>query len=115
MSVPAMPHFMPFRVSALAMLALGLATPAGSAPGAADALVLCDLLDIILRDEVGHVAIGNHWYGWLCQQQGLDPIAHYRELVMRHQAPRLKPPFNEAARKRAGFSDAELAYLLTAG
>ena len=83
--------------------------------GAPDALVLCDLLDIILRDEVGHVAIGNHWYGWLCQCQGLDPIAHYRELVIRHQAPRLRPPFNEAARKRAGFSDAELAYLLTAG
>ena len=82
---------------------------------APDALVLCDLLDIILRDEVGHVAIGNHWYGWLCQQQGLDPVAHYRTLTVRHQAPRLKPPFNETARKRAGFSDAELAYLLTAG
>lgn len=82
---------------------------------AADALVLCDLLDIILRDEVGHVAIGNHWYNWLCGQHTLDPIAHYRTLVTLHQAPRLKPPFNNAARKRAGFSDAELAYLLTAG
>ena len=82
---------------------------------ASDALVLCDLLDIILRDEVGHVAIGNHWYNWLCGQHALDPMAHYRTLVTRHQAPRLKPPFNDAARKRAGFSDAELAYLLTAG
>ncbi len=82
---------------------------------APDALVLCDLLDIILRDEVGHVAIGNHWYGWLCRQQGLDPIAHYRTLAQHYQAPRLKPPFNEAARKRAGFTDTELAYLLTAG
>ena len=25
------------------------------------------ILDIILRDEIGHVAIGNRWYGWLCQ------------------------------------------------
>lgn len=82
---------------------------------APDALVLCDLLDIILRDEVGHVAIGNHWFGWLCKQQGLDTIAHYRTLARQYQAPRLKPPFNEAARKRAGFSDTELAYLLTAG
>lgn len=82
---------------------------------APDALVLCDLLDIILRDEVGHVAIGNHWYRWLCQQQRLDPIEHYQHVVTHYQAPRLKPPFNEAARKRAGFSDAELAYLLSAG
>lgn len=82
--------------------------------GQPDALVMCDLLDIILRDEVGHVAIGNHWYGWLCVQQGLDPVAHYRVLARRHQAPRLKPPFNEEARKRAGFTDAELAYLLEA-
>lgn len=82
---------------------------------AADAQALCDALDIILRDEVGHVAIGNRWYGWLCERQGLDPVAHYRHLVRVHAAPRLKPPFNEAARKQAGFSDTELAYLLTAG
>jgi uncharacterized ferritin-like protein (DUF455 family) len=82
---------------------------------AMDAQALCDALDIILRDEVGHVAIGNRWYGWLCERQGLDPVAHYRHLVRIHAAPRLKPPFNEAARKQAGFSDTELAYLLTAG
>jgi uncharacterized ferritin-like protein (DUF455 family) len=93
---------------------VGAPNAKGNSP-APDALVLCDLLDIILRDEVGHVAIGNHWYGWLCRQQGLDPIAHYRTLAQHYQAPRLKPPFNEAARKRAGFTDTELAYLLTAG
>lgn len=93
---------------------VGASNAKGVSP-APDALVLCDLLDIILRDEVGHVAIGNHWYRWLCQQQGLDPIAHYRTLAQHYQAPRLKPPFNEAARKRAGFSETELAYLLTAG
>ena len=71
-----------------------------------------EILDIILRDEIGHVAIGNHWYRWLCRQGGLDPIAHYQTLVQRYDAPRLYPPFNEAARKSAGFSDEELAYLL---
>ncbi len=30
----------------------------------------CAILDIILRDEVGHVAIGNHWYRWLCERDG---------------------------------------------
>lgn len=79
-----------------------------------DALRTVDILDIILRDEIGHVAIGNHWYGWLCARQGLDPLAHYRVLARLHAAPRLKPPFNEAARRQAGFSETELAYLLTA-
>jgi uncharacterized ferritin-like protein (DUF455 family) len=77
-----------------------------------DALKVVALLDIILRDEVGHVAIGNHWYRWLCEQRGLDPVSLYGELVLRYEAPKLRPPFNEEARKRAGFTEAELSYLL---
>ncbi len=73
-----------------------------------------EILDVILRDEIGHVAIGNRWYGWLCAQQGLDPLAHYRLLARRHEAPRLRPPFNDAARLAAGFSQQELDYLLGA-
>jgi uncharacterized ferritin-like protein (DUF455 family) len=70
-----------------------------------------EILDVILRDEVGHVAIGNRWYRWLCARDGLDPVAHYAGLAARHGAPRLKPPFNLPARRAAGFSDAELAAL----
>jgi len=69
------------------------------------------ILDIILRDEVGHVAIGNHWYRWLCERAGLDPEPLYPQLVARYEAPRLKPPFNHEARARAGFSDEELRLL----
>jgi uncharacterized ferritin-like protein (DUF455 family) len=76
------------------------------------ALKAVELLDIILRDEVGHVAIGNHWYRWLCEQRSLDPVSLYGELVLRYEAPKLRPPFNEEARKRAGFTEAELGYLL---
>lgn len=79
--------------------------------GTPHALALCAILDVILRDEVGHVAVGNRWYGWLCQQRGLDPLAHYRQLVRQHRAPQPKPPLNTAARQQAGFSAAELAYL----
>jgi uncharacterized ferritin-like protein (DUF455 family) len=71
------------------------------------------ILGIILRDEVGHVAIGNHWYRWLCDRDGLDPLAHYAILAERHHAPRLKGPFNLEARQRAGFTEAELAALGT--
>ncbi len=70
------------------------------------------ILDVILRDEVGHVAIGNRWYRELCLQQGLDPIAHYRHLVVLHGAPKPRQPINVAAREAAGFSAEELSYLL---
>jgi uncharacterized ferritin-like protein (DUF455 family) len=74
------------------------------------------ILDIILRDEIGHVAIGNHWYRWLCEREGLDAQALYPELVARYAAPRLRPPFNLAARQAAGFSQAEMDWLAqTAG
>jgi uncharacterized ferritin-like protein (DUF455 family) len=69
------------------------------------------ILDVLLRDEVGHVAIGNRWYRWLCERDGLDALAHHALLAERHGAPRARPPFNLAARQRAGFSDEELAAL----
>lgn len=70
-----------------------------------------EILDIILRDEVGHVAIGNRWYGWLCQQQGAEPLSTYRELARHYKAPVLKGPFNLEARRAAGFTEEELIAL----
>lgn len=79
--------------------------------GTPDALAAVAILDVILREEIGHVAIGNHWYRYTCEQAGRDPVGHYAELVRRYEAPRLKPPFNAAARRAAGFSDAEMEWL----
>jgi len=70
-----------------------------------------DILTIILRDEIGHVAVGNRWYGWLCEQRQLDPVATYAELAVKHKAPQLRGPFNLDARRAAGFSEEELAAL----
>ena len=70
-----------------------------------------EILDIILRDEIGHVAIGNTWFHWLCNARMLDPISTFSALCETYHAPTLKPPFNWEARKKAGFSEAELAYL----
>ncbi|HYD75762.1 ferritin-like domain-containing protein [Ramlibacter sp.] len=70
-----------------------------------------EILDIILRDEIGHVAVGNHWYRVLCTERGLDPIQAYADLAARYGAPRLRGPFNLEARRRAGFEEPELAAL----
>jgi uncharacterized ferritin-like protein (DUF455 family) len=80
--------------------------------GTPDALKIISILDIILRDEVGHVAIGNRWYRWLCQRDGLDPVTHFRMLCEQHAAPRIRAPINEEARRLAGFTQLELAVLL---
>ena len=70
------------------------------------------ILEVILRDEIGHVASGNRWYRWLCARRGLDPLSCYAELAERHRAPRLRAPFNLEARRAAGFDERELAVLL---
>jgi uncharacterized ferritin-like protein (DUF455 family) len=76
-----------------------------------DALSAVAILDIILHDEIGHVAIGNHWYRWLCERDGFDPATHYATLTEFYKAPRLRPPFNRAARLKAGFTADELRAL----
>ncbi len=71
-------------------------------------LAAAAILDIILADEVGHVAIGNQWYRWLCGQRGLDPMEIFGQLMIRHRAPAIRPPLNRAARLAGGFTLAEL-------
>jgi uncharacterized ferritin-like protein (DUF455 family) len=69
------------------------------------------LLDTILRDEIGHVGLGDRWYRHLCAERGLEPESTYRDLLQRYQAPWPQGKMNEAARLAAGFSAGELAAL----
>ncbi|NML60133.1 ferritin-like domain-containing protein [Massilia sp. RP-1-19] len=71
-------------------------------------MAAAQILDRILQDEIGHVAIGNHWYVYLCGQRGWEPRPTYDELAARYRAPALKGPFNLDARRLAGFTEAEL-------
>ncbi len=69
------------------------------------------ILDIILNEEVGHVAIGNRWYLAECAALDLDPIEAYANLLKQYAVANPKGPFNKSARQLAGFSDEELAWL----
>lgn len=69
------------------------------------------ILEVILRDEVGHVEIGSHWFHYLCEQRGLEPEFTFRALLQEYMKGALKGPFHKEARRRAGFSEQELAYL----
>jgi len=74
-------------------------------------IAAAEIIDIILRDEIGHVAVGNTWYNWLCEQRQLQPIATFESLCQQYNAPKLRPPFNMDARRQAGFSEEELNLL----
>jgi len=67
-----------------------------------------EILQVIYRDEIGHVRIGNHWFRYLCEQRGLNLSDTFRELVDIYLQGKLRGPFNWPARLEAGFEAAEL-------
>ncbi len=69
------------------------------------------VLDIILRDEIGHVALGDRWFRHFCAERGLDPEPTYLALMTDFDAPWPPKPLNVEARRKAGFSDAEITRL----
>ncbi|WDZ94701.1 ferritin-like domain-containing protein [Herbaspirillum sp. WKF16] len=87
---------------------LDAAPPVRAKLAQAGDVAAAEILDIIMRDEIGHVLIGNRWFNWLCEQRGLDPMTTFAELCVRYKAPPLRGPFNLEARRKAGFSDEEL-------
>lgn len=70
-----------------------------------------DILEVILREEVAHVAAGSRWFRWHCAQRGLDARATFRRLLAEHARGVLYGPFNTEARLQAGFDADELAAL----
>jgi uncharacterized ferritin-like protein (DUF455 family) len=71
-----------------------------------------EILDIILRDEIRHVRVGNTWYREICAREGVaDPVAFYEELTRRYGAPRIRGPLNLEARRAAGFDEREIEQL----
>lgn len=63
------------------------------------------ILEHNIRDEIGHVALGVKWFTYLCQEQGLEPKAHYQALYRQFYKWPLRPPFNTAFRDLAGMTD----------
>jgi uncharacterized ferritin-like protein (DUF455 family) len=71
-----------------------------------------EILDIILRDEIGHVAIGNKWFRFYCNERGIDPLVAFDQLSAQFDAPTPRGPFNVDARLRAGFVQEEIDRLI---
>ena len=69
------------------------------------------ILEVILREEVAHVAAGSRWFAWCCARSGVEPEATFARLLAEHARGAIKLPLNIAARLAAGFSASELAQL----
>ncbi|VXB87619.1 conserved hypothetical protein [Luteimonas sp. 9C] len=69
------------------------------------------VLEVILREEVAHVAAGSRWFRWFCERRGVQPEPTFRDLLSAYARAVLHGPFNLDARAAAGFSDEELAAL----
>jgi uncharacterized ferritin-like protein (DUF455 family) len=69
------------------------------------------ILELILREEVAHVAAGSRWFRWFCAREGRDPDPAFRALLAEYARGVLHGPFNVDARSAAGFGAEELAAL----
>jgi uncharacterized ferritin-like protein (DUF455 family) len=77
-------------------------------------MAAAEIVSTILHDEVGHVAIGNHWFAFLCQRHGLERTSTFNALLDQHGVSAPRPPFNVDARRAAGFSAEEIDQMLSA-
>ena len=62
-----------------------------------------DVLQTIYNDEIGHVAVGSRWFRFLAGKLNRDAQNWFQELVAKYFHGQLKPPFNTAARMKAGM------------
>ena len=61
------------------------------------------ILKVIYEDEIGHVACGERWFRKVCEAKGLEPAEAFHDLRRDYFSGVLKPPFNHAARDKAGL------------
>jgi len=61
------------------------------------------VLEIILEEEIAHVAAGTRWFKFLAKQGELDADQWFKDLVQSYFKGQIKPPFNKPARNRAGM------------
>lgn len=71
------------------------------------------VVERIVREEVGHVDFGSRWYREVCRLERLDPATDFpkRFVDLGARIPKRIEKISHDLRKKAGFTDDELAFL----
>ncbi len=70
-----------------------------------------EILHMILREEVAHVAAGSRWFRYECERRGLSPESDFFRLLGEYMRGGIRCPLHREARIEAGFSEQELQRL----
>jgi len=73
---------------------------------------LVEILQVIHKEEIGHVLIGTRWFNYSCEQRGLSPRQIFVELLDQYMNGVIQGPFDEDSRLQAGFTEDEMQHLL---
>ena len=73
---------------------------------------LVEILQVIHREEIGHVQIGTRWFNYTCKQRGLSPAIVFNELLHEYMKGAIQGPFEMASRLQAGFTEEEMQQLV---
>jgi uncharacterized ferritin-like protein (DUF455 family) len=73
------------------------------------------ILEVILSEEIRHVAIGSRWFAYCCKREGKDPEQAFVALLQDIGRGSLRGPFNRQARLDSGFSPFELEQISRLG
>lgn len=69
------------------------------------------ILELILEEEITHVAAGTRWFRYLCERQEREPDTAWFDLVTHYMGTDIRCPINLKDRDKAGFRKTELEWL----
>ena len=71
-----------------------------------------EILELILREEIGHVEIGTRWFKYSCIEKDLNPETTFINLLSQYNVSTGNGSLHLQARKKAGFTNKELDALM---
>ena len=73
---------------------------------------LCEILQVILDEEISHVSKGDRWFKFACEKEGVSPEI-YAQIVQKiyPKAFLQSRELNVSARLKSGFSEAEIEHI----
>lgn len=73
------------------------------------------VLEVILSEEIRHVAIGTYWFNYCCNAENKNPETEFINLLKGFAKGAIRGPFNLDARAKSGFTAFEMQEISALG